>query len=82
MVKIYEKFEKYKNNFNEKTITLGYLSVKIFKNLIISLTQKDKLFKEFMKKNKKELDELKKNDKKAYITFFIVRYSLGCFVLP
>ena len=82
MVKIYEKLEKYKNNFNEKTIKLGYLSVNIFKNLIISLTQKDKLFKEFMKKNKKELDELKKNDKKAYITFFIVRYSLGCFVLP
>jgi len=82
MVKIYEKFEKYKNNFNEKTITLGYLSVKILQSSIISLTQKDKLFNEFMKKNKKALDELKKNDKKAYITFFVVRYSLGCFMLP
>ena len=82
MVKIYEKLEKYKNNFNEKTIKLGYLSAKIFQNSIISLTQKDKLFNEFMKKNKKELDELKNNDKKAYITFFVVRYTLECFVLP
>jgi len=82
MVKIYDKLEKYKNNFNEKTIKMGYLSAKIFQNLIISLTQKDKLFNEFMKKNKKALDELKKNDKKAYITFFVVRYPLGCFMLP
>ena len=82
MVKIYEKLEKYKNNFNEKTIKLGYISAKIFQKSIISLTQKDKLFNEFMKKNKKKLDELKNNDKKAYITFFVVRYTLECFVLP
>lgn len=82
MVKIYKKLEKYKNNFNEKTIKMGYLSAKIFQNSIISLTEKDKLFNEFMKKNKKALDELKKNDKKAYITFFVVRYTLECFVLP
>jgi hypothetical protein len=82
MVKIYEKLEKYKNNFNEKTIQVGYFTVQVLKNSIISLTQKDKLFKEFMKKNKKALDELKKNDKKAYITFFVVRYPLEYFVLP
>ena len=82
MVKIYEKLEKYKNNFNEKTIKVGYFTVQVLKNSIISLTQKDKLFNEFMKKNKKALDELKKNNKKAYITFFVVRYPLECFVLP
>ena len=82
IVKIYEKLEKYKNNFNEKTIKVGYFTVQFLKNSIISLTQKDKLFKEFMKKNKKALDELKKNDKKAYITFFVVRYPLEYFVLP
>ena len=82
MVKIYEKLEKYKNNFNEKTIKMGYLTSRILQNSIISLTQKDKLFNEFMKKNKKELDELKNNDKKAYITFFIVRYPIEYFVLP
>ena len=82
MVKIYEKLEKYKNNFNEKTIKVGYFTVQLLKNSIISLTQKDKLFKEFMKKNKKALDELKKNDKKAYITFFVVRYPLEYFELP
>lgn len=82
MVKIYEKLEKYKNNFNEKTIKVGYFTVQVLKNSIISLTKKDKLFKEFIKKNKKALDELKKNDKKAYITFFVVRYPLEYFVLP
>ena len=82
IVKIYEKLEKYKNNFNEKTIKMGYFTAKILQKSIISLTQKDKLFNEFMKKNKKELDELKNNDKKAYITFFVVRYTLECFVLP
>jgi hypothetical protein len=82
MVKIYEKLEKYKNNFNEKTIKVGYFTVQVLKNSIISLTQKDKLFNEFMKKNKKALDELKKNDKKAYITFFVVRYPLEYVVLP
>ena len=54
---------------------MGYFTAKILQNSIISLTQKDKLFK-------KVLDELKKNDKKAYITFFIVRYPLEYFVLP
>ena len=82
MVKIYEKLEKYKNNFNEKTIKMGYLTSRILQNSIISLTEKDKLFNEFMKKNKKALDELKNNDKKAYITFFIVRYPIEYFVLP
>jgi hypothetical protein len=51
---------------------MGYFTAKILQNSIISLTQK----------NKKVLDELKKNDKKAYITFFIVRYPLEYFVLP
>ena len=82
MVKIYEKLEKYKNNFNEKTIKMGYLTSRILQNSIISLTEKDKLFNEFMKKNKKAFDELKNNDKKAYITFFVVRYPLEYFVLP
>jgi len=82
MVKIYEKLEKYKNNFNEKTIRIGYLSSKILQNSIISLTKKDKLFNEFMKKNKKALADLKKNNVRAYITFFVVRYPLEYFVLP
>jgi hypothetical protein len=50
MVKIYEKLEKYKNNFNEKTIKMGYLTSKILQKSIISLTEKDKLFNEFIKK--------------------------------
>jgi hypothetical protein len=51
------------------------------KKYIILENQKNKLFAEFMKKNKKALADLKK-DKKAYITFFVIRHRLGCFVLP
>jgi len=52
------------------------------KKEIISEIKKNERFIEFLKKNKKALDELKKKDKKAYITFFVARHRLGCFVLP
>jgi predicted RND superfamily exporter protein len=52
------------------------------KKYIILENKKNQLFAEFMKKNKKALADLKKKDKKAYITFFVVRHRLGCFVLP
>ena len=52
------------------------------KKEIILEIKKNERFIEFIKKNKKALDELKKKDKKAYITFFVVRHRLGCFVLP
>jgi hypothetical protein len=62
-----------------KMMHLNFLS--FLKKEIISEIKKNERFIEFMKKNKKALDELKKKDKKAYITFFVVRHRLGCFVL-
>ena len=59
-----------------------HLNLSFLKKEIISEIKKNERFIEFMKKNKKALDELKKKDKKAYITFFVVRHRLGCFVLP
>ena len=59
-----------------------HLNLYMLKKEIISEIKKNERFIEFMKKNKKALDDLKKKDKKAYITFFIVRHRLGCFVLP
>jgi thiamine kinase-like enzyme len=49
---------------------------------IKKIIKENERFKIFLKKNKKELEVLKKNDIRAYITFFLVRYPLGCFVLP
>ena len=59
-----------------------HLNLYMLKKEIISEIKKNERFIEFMKKNKKALDELKKKDKKAYITFFVIRHRLGCFVLP
>jgi hypothetical protein len=59
-----------------------HLSLNFLKKEIISEIKKNERFIEFMKKNKKVLSDLKKKDKKAYITFFVIRYRLGCFVLP
>jgi len=68
-----------KNKEKDKMIRLDLIFLK--KEIILEI-QKNERFIEFMKKNKKALDELKKKDKKAYITFFVVRHKLGCFVLP
>lgn len=52
------------------------------KEQIKILTTENERFTSFLKKNKKELADLKKKDVRAYITFYIIRYPLGCFVLP
>ncbi len=49
---------------------------------IKNIIKQNERLKTFLKKNKKELDELKKNDVRAYITFFVIRYTIGFFVLP
>jgi hypothetical protein len=64
----------------DKMMHLNFLS--FLKKEIILEIKKNELFIEFMKKNKKEQSDLKKKDKKAYITFFVIRHRLGCFVLP
>jgi hypothetical protein len=63
----------------KKNKTMRFLS--FLKKEIISEIKKNERFIEFMNKNKKALADLKKKDKKAYITFFVVRHRLGCFVL-
>ncbi len=73
-IKMVEYMAKKKNK------TMRFLS--LLKKEIISEIKKNERFIEFMKKNKKALADLKKKDKKAYITFFVVRHRLGCFVLP
>ena len=67
---------------NKNKDKMMHLNLSFLKKEIISEIKKNERFIEFMKKNKKVLDELKKEDKKAYITFFVIRHRLGCFVLP
>ena len=64
----------------QTSVTLA--SILKMKDQVKNLTTENERFKAFLKKNKKALMDLKKKDVKAYITFYIIRYSLGCFVLP
>jgi len=66
---------------NKNKDKMMHLSLNLLKKEIISEIKKNERFIEFMKKNKKVLSDLKKKDKKAYITFFVIRHRLGCFVL-
>ena len=45
-------------------------------HVLINLSIDSERFQNVLKKNKKALAEL------AYITFYIIRYTLGCFMLP
>jgi len=73
--------KKIQKEYKDKGITRR-VSFSFFRKEIILENKKNERFIEFMKKNKKALDDLKKKDKKAYITFFVVRHRVGCFVLP
>ena len=70
-----------KENGDKEKIKLGTESLHKMKEGIERMAKENDKFESFLKKNKKELADLKK-DEKRYITFFLVRYSLGCFVLP
>lgn len=70
-----------KENGDKEKIKLATESLDKMKEGIETMIKENNKFAVFLKKNKKELADLK-NDKKRYITFFVVRYSLGCFVLP
>ena len=58
-------------HMSKKKDKMMHLNLSFLKKEIISEIKKNEQFIEFMKKNKK-----------AYITFFVVRHRLGCLVLP
>ena len=84
MILISEKKLKKIEKDTEKQIYASIILVSInnLKEKLIGLTAENERFKSFLKDNKKELADLKKNDVRAYITFYMIRYQLGCFVLP
>jgi hypothetical protein len=78
-----EKLKKLKKeNGDKEKIKLATESLDKMKDQLENAIKQNEKLKAFLKKNKKELEELKKNDARAYITFFVVRFPLGCFVLP
>ena len=70
-----------KENGDKEKIKLATESLDKMKEGIKTMIKENNKFAVFLKKNKKELADLK-NDKKRYIKFFVVLYSLGCYVLP
>jgi len=71
-----------KENGDKEKIKQVTESLDNMKEAIKKMAKENDKFESFLKKNKKELEVLKKNNIRAYITFFLVRYPLGCFVLP
>ena len=78
-----KKIKKMKESSDKEMIrSMVLLNINNMKEQIKILTTENERFTSFLKKNKKELADLKKKDVRAYITFYIIRYPLGCFVLP
>jgi hypothetical protein len=78
-----KKIKKMKESSDKEMIkSMVLLNISKMNEQIKILTTENERFTSFLKKNKKELADLKKKDVRAYITFYIIRYPLGCFVLP
>jgi hypothetical protein len=71
-----------KEDGNKEKIKKATKSLDKMNEQIKNIIKQNEKLKIFLKTNKKELDELKKNNIRAYITFFVIRYTTGCFVLP
>jgi len=80
MEKKIEKMDK--NNEKKMDASIVLISLNVMKEKLKNLKFENERFENFLRKNKKELSDLKKNNIRAYITFYMVRYPLGCFVLP
>jgi hypothetical protein len=81
MILILEKKIQKMNNEKKMEASMILINLNAMKEKLKNLTLENERFITFLNKNKKELAELKKKDVKAYISFYIIRYPLGCFVL-
>ena len=78
-----KKINKIKESSNKEMIkSIVLLNINKMNEQIKILTKANERFTDFLKKNKKALEDLKKKDIRQYITFYTIRYPLGCFVLP
>jgi hypothetical protein len=82
MISILEKKIQKMNNEKKIEASMVLINLNAMKEKLKILTSENERFVTFLNKNKKELAELKKKDIKGYISFYIIRYPLGCLVLP
>jgi hypothetical protein len=84
MIAIMEKYldKMMKNTEKKMDASILLINLNNMKDKLKNTISENKRFTDFLKKNKKELDDLKKKDVRQYITFYTIRYPLGCFVLP
>jgi hypothetical protein len=84
MIAIMEKYldKMMKNPEKKMYASMVLINLNGMKEKLKNTIAENERFTSFLKKNKKELADLKKNDARAYITFYIIRRPLGCFVLP
>ena len=79
MISVMSKIDKSDKSMQT---SLALVDINKLKERLKNLTTENEQFTSFLKKNKKELADLKKKDVRAYITFYIIQRPLGCFVLP
>ena len=84
MIAIMDKYldKMMKNTEKQMDASMFLISLNGMKEKLKNVTFENERFTNFLKKNKKELADLKKNDVRKYISFYTIRYPLGCFVLP
>lgn len=84
MIAIMEKYldKMMKNPEKKMYASMVLINLNGMKEKLKNTIAENERFTSFLKKNKKELADLKKNDVRKYISFYIIRYPLGCFVLP
>ena len=84
MIAIMEKYldKMMKNPEKKMYASMVLINLNGMKEQLKNTIAENERFTDFLKKNKKELEDLKKKDVRKYITFYTIRYPLGCFVLP
>jgi hypothetical protein len=71
-----------KNNEKQMYLSMFLINLNAMKEKLKNTIAENERFTNFLKKNKKALEDLKKKDVRQYIIFYTIKYPLGCFVLP
>jgi len=83
MIGILQKYldKMMKNTEKQMDASILLISLNKMKEQLKNRIAENERFTNFLKKNKKELEDLKKKDVRKYISFYTIRYPLECFVL-
>ena len=83
MIGILQKYldKMMKNTEKQMDTSILLINLNKMKEQLKNRIAENERFTNFLKKNKKELEDLKKKDVRKYISFYTIRYPLECFVL-